>query len=75
MIRGARLGFEFRGPGVLPKDCRGKYLRPSWFLCKIGLRLGYGIAQGFSAFLMLGLFNTVPHVVVTPNHKVIFVAT
>jgi hypothetical protein len=27
------------------------------------------------AFQMLALFNTIPHVVVTPNHKIIFIAT
>jgi hypothetical protein len=31
--------------------------------------------QWSSAVLMLQPFNTVPHVVVNPNHKVIFVAT
>jgi hypothetical protein len=29
----------------------------------------------FSTFLTLQLFNTVSHVVVTPNHKIIFTAT
>ena len=33
------------------------------------------LEQWFSTFLMLWPFNTVPHVVVTPNHKIIFVAT
>jgi hypothetical protein len=28
----------------------------------------------FSTFLMLWPFNTVPHVVVAPNHKIILVA-
>jgi hypothetical protein len=27
--------------------------------------------QWFSTFLMLGPFNTAPHVVVNPNHKII----
>ena len=31
--------------------------------------------QWFSTFLMLRPLNTVPHVVGTPSHKVIFVAT
>ena len=31
--------------------------------------------QWFTAFLMLWPFNSVPHVVVTPNHKIIFVTT
>jgi hypothetical protein len=30
-----------------------------------------GLNQWFSAFLMLQPFNTVPHVVVTPNQKII----
>ena len=33
------------------------------------------LAQGFSAYLMLRSFNTVPHIVVTPNYKITFVAT
>ncbi len=33
------------------------------------------VDQWFSTFLMPRPFNTVPHVVVTPNHKIIFVAT
>lgn len=34
------------------------------------------LGQCFSAFLMLKLFNLlVPHVVVTPKHKIIFVTT
>nr|KAF6314743.1 hypothetical protein mMyoMyo1_008546 [Myotis myotis] len=33
------------------------------------------LAQWFSTFLMPRPFNAVPHVVVTPNHKIIFVAT
>jgi hypothetical protein len=28
-------------------------------------------SQGFPTFLMLGPFNTAPHVAVTPNHKII----
>lgn len=32
------------------------------------------IDQRFSTVLMLRPFNTVPHVVVTPNHSIIFVA-
>jgi hypothetical protein len=31
--------------------------------------------QQLSAFLTLQPLNTVPHVVVTPKHKIIFVAT
>jgi hypothetical protein len=31
--------------------------------------------QWFSNFLMVHLFKTVPHVVVTPNHNIIFIAT
>jgi hypothetical protein len=34
-----------------------------------------GLDQWFSPFLMLQPFDTVPHVVATPNHKSIFVAT
>ena len=34
-----------------------------------------GVVQWFSTFLMLGSFNTVPHVVMTLNHKIVFVAT
>jgi hypothetical protein len=33
------------------------------------------LTQCFSAFLMPQPFNTVPHVVVTPNHNLTFVAT
>jgi hypothetical protein len=33
------------------------------------------LGQWFSAFPMLRPFNTVPHVVVTPNHKMIFTST
>jgi hypothetical protein len=35
----------------------------------------FPLVQWFSTFLMLWPFNTVPHVVVTPNHKIIFIAT
>ena len=31
--------------------------------------------QWFSTLLMLRHFSTVPHVVVTPNHEIIFIAT
>jgi hypothetical protein len=30
--------------------------------------------QWFSTFLMLQPFNRIPHVVVTPNHKIVFAA-
>jgi hypothetical protein len=33
------------------------------------------LSQWFSTFLMLQPSNTVPHAVVTPNHKNIFLAT
>lgn len=33
------------------------------------------LVQCFSAFLMFQPFNAVPHVVLTANHKVIFVST
>lgn len=32
------------------------------------------LKQGLSTFLIVGSFNTFPHVVVTPNHKIIFIA-
>ena len=35
--------------------------------------LSLTLKQWFSAFPMLRPFNTVPHVVVTPNHKIIFI--
>lgn len=35
----------------------------------------HGLARWFSAFLMLRLFNTAPHVVVIPPNKIIFIAT
>jgi hypothetical protein len=35
---------------------------------------GQSLNQWFSTFLMLQPFHTVPHVV-TPNHKIIFIAT
>ena len=34
-----------------------------------------GLQQWFSTFLMMRPFNTVPHVVATPNHQIIFLAT
>jgi hypothetical protein len=38
--------------------------------------LGFSVLeQWFSTFLMLLPFNTVPHVVLIPNHKIIFIAT
>jgi hypothetical protein len=33
------------------------------------------LEQQFSTFLMLQPFSTLPHVVVTPNHEIIFVAS
>lgn len=33
------------------------------------------LEQWFSTFLVLQPLNTVPHVVVTHNHKIVFVAT
>ena len=33
------------------------------------------LEQQLPTFLMLQPFNTAPHVVVTPNHKITFVAT
>lgn len=35
----------------------------------------YHLEHRFSSFLVLGPFNTLPHVVVTANRKSIFVAT
>lgn len=32
------------------------------------------LIQSFSTFLILRTFNTVPHIAVTPNHKMIFIA-
>jgi hypothetical protein len=33
-------------------------------------KCGKPLEQWFPTFLMLQLFNTVPHVVLTPNHKI-----
>jgi hypothetical protein len=52
-------------------------IRPQWGLFN-SLPLGdisirsHFLMQLFSAFLVLQPFNTVPHVVMTPNHKIIF---
>lgn len=34
----------------------------------------YSKAEWFSVFLMLSPFNIVPHIVVTPSHKITYVA-
>jgi hypothetical protein len=34
-----------------------------------------GLKQCLSTFPMLQPFNTIPHAVVMPNHKIIFIAT
>lgn len=45
-----------------------------WTLSLTPLSTWMTLDQWVSAFLMLRPFNTAPHVVVTPKHKIIFVA-
>ena len=47
-------------------------------MCVYGMcvyAMGQQVEQWLSAFLELRPFNIVPHAVVTPNHKIILVAT
>lgn len=42
---------------------------------EVEVRLLFFLGWWFSTFLMLSPLNTVPHVVATPSHKIIFIAT
>lgn len=54
------------------EDSVSSFDYPLLYLPKLGLYL----EQWFSSFLMLQPFSAAPHdVVVTPNHKIILVAT
>lgn len=53
---------------IIPVNNRGKIL---WDIVSTSANLD----QCFSTFLMLRPFNTVPHVVLTLNHKISFGAT
>lgn len=45
-------------------------------LCTFAARfLAHPKGQWFSTFLMPQPFNTGPHIMVTPNHEIIFMAT
>jgi hypothetical protein len=43
--------------------------------CDLQIGTQETLEQWILTFPMLGLFNTVPHVVVTPNHKIIPIDT
>jgi hypothetical protein len=50
-------------------------LSPSSYPSLFSFCTYHPLQQWLSAFLMLEPFNTVPHALVTPNHKIIFVTT
>jgi hypothetical protein len=45
------------------------------FLLTVLQMVCIGLKQWFSTFPMLQLFNTIPHVMVTASHKIIFIVT
>jgi hypothetical protein len=50
--------------------------KSQWWARKLGQTLTFVcLGQWFSIFLTLQLYNTVPHVVVTHNHKTIFIVS
>lgn len=48
--------------------------KKAWGMARGLKNVNNGLDQWVSTFLMLTPFNTLPHVVVTPNHKIIFIA-
>ena len=55
--------------------CLDPNLAPGLLLAVPGLSRSTTVAERFPTFLMLRPFNTVPHVVVTPSHKMAFIAS
>lgn len=62
---------ERRHRAALPFPCENRTQPSRYKLCCICSWASQPLDQWFSTSLMLGPFNIAPHVVVSPNHKVI----